>query len=144
MASSDRDPKNKQLRNALEGEEMALSASVDEVLDEQSKSYFEHAKTRDPRVGAPRIGTSFSLREDFYNAMWLYYFKTDYLLGTDPNKMVDNMNKPNVDVMDIDILAGTKKKKDRDSINFSQNEPLINPSPNTSPHRNIIHGENDF
>ena len=51
--------------------------------------------------------------------MWLYYFKTDYLLGTDPNKMVDNMNKPNVDVMDIDQLAGTKKKKDRDSINLS-------------------------
>ena len=31
--------------------------------------------------------------------MWLYYFKTDYLLGTDPNKMVDNMNVPDVDLM---------------------------------------------
>ena len=41
MATSDRDPKNKQLRNALEGEEPALTESVDKLLDEQSKSYFE-------------------------------------------------------------------------------------------------------
>ena len=41
MTTSDRDPKNKQLRNALEGEEPALTESVDKLLDEQSKSYFE-------------------------------------------------------------------------------------------------------
>ena len=76
-----------------------MKTSVNEVLDEQSKSYFEQAKNRDPRDGTVRIGTSFSLREDFYCAMWLYYFKTDYLLGTDPNKMVDNMNVPDVDMM---------------------------------------------
>ena len=34
--------------------------------------------------------------------MWLYYFKADYLLGTDPNKMVENMNTPNLDKMNDD------------------------------------------
>ena len=102
MPSSDRNPKNKQLRNALEGEKPALTESVDKLLDEQSKSYFERSKTWDKRVGGIRIGTSFSLREDFYSAMWLYYFKADYLLGTDPNKMVENMNTPNLDKVNDD------------------------------------------
>ena len=105
MPSSDRDPKNKLLREPLEDEtDEELIKKVNEYLDKQGMSYFERAKERDKRTGKPRIGTSFSLREDFYSAMWLYYFKTDYLLGTDPNKMVDNMNMPNVDLM-----TGTKK-----------------------------------
>ena len=62
--------------------------SVDKILDECSKNYLELAAARDPRVGEPRIGTSFSLREDFYSAMWLYHFKTDYILGNDSD------NKP--------------------------------------------------
>ena len=97
--TSDRDPKNELLRSAIEGEPETLTEKVDEFLNDQSKSYWEHSKDRDQRVGKPRIGTSFSLREDFYSAMWLYYFKTDYILGTDPNKMVDRMNKPDTDLM---------------------------------------------
>ena len=135
MASSDRDPKNKQLRNALDDEDDFMKTSVDKVLDDQSKSYFEQAKNRDPRVGVPRIGTSFTLREDFYSAMWLYYFKTDYLLGTDPNKIVGNMNMP-----DVDIMTDTKKK---DEVITEQ--LLLNPSPLASPSRNIIQpSDNDF
>lgn len=58
--------------------------------------------------------------------MFLYYLKTDYLLGTDPNKMVDNMNQP-----DADIMGASNK------------EPLINPSPNASQSRNIIQPSDD-
>ena len=127
MPSSDRDPKNKLLRNPLEDEDDAtLKKEVDEYLDDLGLSYFEKAKTRDPRVGKPRIGTSFSLREDFYSAMWLYYFKDDYILGTDPTKMVDNMNIP-----DVDVMNGTKK--DQLSV------PLDNPSKT----RNIIEPSDD-
>jgi hypothetical protein len=126
VPSSDRDPKNKLLRNPLEGEDDDLKKSVDKYLNEQGMSYFEKAKIRDARVGKPRIGTSFSLREDFYSAMWPYYFKDDYLLGTDPTKMVDNMNMP-----DVDVMNGTKK----DQVS----EPLINPGKT----RNIIEPSDD-
>ena len=48
------------------------------------------------RSGPIRIGSTFSLREEFYSAMWLYQFKADYILCLDPADMVENMNKPNV------------------------------------------------
>ena len=124
MPASDRDPKNKELREPLEDEKPEMRENVEKYLNKLGMSYFERAKKRDQRTGKPRIGTSFSLREDFYSAMWLYYFKTDYLLGTDPNKMVDNMNRP-----DVDLMTGTKKDK--------VSEPLINPK------RNIIGPSDD-
>ena len=110
-----------------------MKKSVDEVLDDQSLSYFEQAEKRDKRVGAPRIGTSFTLREDFYSAMFLYYVKTDYLLGTDPNKMDDSMNQFYSDTRSSrEIIKGESTK-----------EPLINPSPIASQSRNIIQPSDD-
>ena len=58
MSTSDRDPKNRKLRNALKGEDPTLAESVDNLLEQQSKSYFERSKKRDKRVGEIRIGTS--------------------------------------------------------------------------------------
>ena len=76
IASSHYLPKLKELRTELEDESIILSNSVDKILDEQDKSYFEIQKDRDPRHGPLRIGTSLSLNEDFYCAMWLYQFKS--------------------------------------------------------------------
>ena len=58
------------------------------------------AAARDPRVGEPRIGTSFSLREDFYSAMFLYHMKIEYILGSDQDDLPES---PKVD-------AGAKRK----------------------------------
>ena len=41
MPTSDRDPKNRQLRNALEGEDPGFAEKVNKHLEKQSKSYFE-------------------------------------------------------------------------------------------------------
>ena len=88
-----------------------MKAAVDEVFAAESKSYLQQAKERDPRTGQPRIGTSFTLREDFYSAMWLHYFKTDYILGTEPEKMVDNMNGPGDKVLDDTIQPSDDSRK---------------------------------
>ena len=72
---------------------------VDDVLAEQNKPYFEIQKERVARSGPTRIGTTFKLREEFYSAMWLYQFKADYILCIDEAEMVENMNKPDVGLM---------------------------------------------
>ena len=51
------------------------------------------------RSGPTRIGTTFKLREEFYSAMWLYMFKADYILCIDEADMVENMNKPDIGLM---------------------------------------------
>ena len=65
--------------------------------------------------------------------MFLYYVKTDYLLGTDPNKMDDSMNQFYSDTRSSrEIIKGESTK-----------EPLINPSPIASQSRNIIQPSDD-
>ena len=72
---------------------------VDDLLAEQNKPYFEIQKERALRSGPTRIGTTFKLREEFYSAMWLYQFKAEYIIGTNPADMVVNMNKPDINLL---------------------------------------------
>ena len=76
-----------------------MLALVDEILAEQSKPYIDIQKDRIASDGPQRIGTTFKLREEFYSAMWLYMFKANYILNIDPENMVENMNRPDVNLM---------------------------------------------
>ena len=98
LSSSFRDPQN-ELRKSLPNEDIKLKEIVDNILAEQSKPYSEIQKEREVRSGPQRIGTTFKLRAEFYSAMWLYQFKADYILGTKFADMVENMNKPAIDLI---------------------------------------------
>ena len=76
-----------------------MLALVDEILAEQSKPYIEIQKDRIASDGPQRIGSTFKLREEFFSAMWLYMFKANYILKIDPENWVENMNRPDVNLM---------------------------------------------
>ena len=114
-----------------------MLALVDEILAEQSKPYIEIQKDRIASDGPQRIGSTFKLREEFFSAMWLYMFKANYILKIDPENWVENMNRPDVNLMNkagedskdsqaaTPILVPDSSQKENNDSNQTSERELI-------------------
>lgn len=69
----------------LEKMKVEIKKPATKIIDNMKKPYME--QHRDRFTGPTRIGTGLNLREDFYSAAFLNWFKIEYITGKpDPNE----------------------------------------------------------
>ena len=68
-----------------ENEEDLIVKWIEERKKEEKTPYIE----RDTNEKSVRIGSGLKLREDFYSAMFLYYFNVNYILEDDPEDVTE-------------------------------------------------------
>lgn len=54
--------------------------AIKEILMNENQPYLD-LRANKPKLGKPRIGTGFELKEDFYSLIWVYMFKSELLVG---------------------------------------------------------------